>query len=194
FSEKAHPCPHLTMFRQICSYDIYRRQPPQDRKELRRVTRLLTDLPCPYIGCFCFWSCPAFRRCEGLPQINAQREFLPIPLTRLWQGHSQCQPCGEMRNRFVVCPPCLCHVPCLLPVEHGLLGHAGLGVVLRHQLGLGLNHVGKALDEHLRNALMVLLPGSLQQRLIGRVLNQGMLEEIRRLWRPPLLVQELCRY
>ena len=38
---------------------------------------------------------------------------------------------------------------------------------------------------------MVLLAGALQQRLVGRVLDQRMLEAVRRLRRQPLLVQEL---
>jgi hypothetical protein len=41
---------------------------------------------------------------------------------------------------------------------------------------------------------MVLLARAAQQRLIGRVLDQGMLEEVHRLRRQPPLVQELCLY
>jgi len=41
---------------------------------------------------------------------------------------------------------------------------------------------------------MVLLPGAPQQRLIGRVLNQGVLKEIRRLWWQPSLVQKFRRH
>jgi hypothetical protein len=37
---------------------------------------------------------------------------------------------------------------------------------------------------------MVLLAGAAQQRLIGRLLDQGVLEAIRRLRRQPLLIQE----
>ena len=38
---------------------------------------------------------------------------------------------------------------------------------------------------------MVLLAGTAQQGLIGRVLNQRVLEDVRRLWWQPLLIQEL---
>jgi hypothetical protein len=41
---------------------------------------------------------------------------------------------------------------------------------------------------------MVLLPSAPQQGLVGRILNQGMLEQIRRLWRQPPLIQELRRH
>ena len=59
------------------------------------------------------------------------------------------------------------------------------------QLGLGLDGLGKVRRQHLRNVLMVLLAGTLEQGLIRRVLDQGVLEEVRRLRRQPPLVQEL---
>ena len=37
---------------------------------------------------------------------------------------------------------------------------------------------------------MVLLPRALQQRLIGGVLDEGMLEQVGRLWRYPSLVEQ----
>ena len=58
------------------------------------------------------------------------------------------------------------------------------------QFGLGLRDLGKLRLQHLCNALMILLSRTLQQRLIGRVLNEGMLEAIRGLRRHPLLVEE----
>jgi hypothetical protein len=54
-----------------------------------------------------------------------------------------------------------------------------------HQLGLGLGNLWKSCDEYLRNALMVLLARAPQERLIGGILDQGMLEDIRGLgWQP----------
>jgi hypothetical protein len=50
---------------------------------------------------------------------------------------------------------------------------------MRQQLGLRLDHLGKLHLQHLRNALVILLPGAPQQRLVGRFLDQGVLEEIR---------------
>jgi hypothetical protein len=60
-----------------------------------------------------------------------------------------------------------------------------------HQLGLGLGNLWKSCDEYLRNALMVLLARAPQERLIGGILDQGMLEDIRGLGWQPLLVEEL---
>ena len=47
-------------------------------------------------------------------------------------------------------------------------------------LGLCGTDLGKACFQYLRNVLMVLLTGAAQQRLIGGILDQGMLKEIRR--------------
>jgi hypothetical protein len=74
-------------------------------------------------------------------------------------------------------------LPGPLPVIYRLLPEACLGIVVRQQLGLGLGRPGKLRLEHLCDALMVLLPRPFQQGLIGRFLNQGMLEEIRRVRR-----------
>ena len=58
------------------------------------------------------------------------------------------------------------------------------------QLGLGGAEVGKLRLQHLGNALMVLLAGAAQQGLIGRILDQGVLEAIHGLRWQPLLVEE----
>ncbi len=55
--------------------------------------------------------------------------------------------------------------------------------MMRQQFGLRLGGFGKALRQHLRNALMVLLAGALEEQLVGGLLQQGMLEVIRRPWR-----------
>jgi hypothetical protein len=52
-----------------------------------------------------------------------------------------------------------------------LLSEAGLGAVMRQHLGLGLDDVGKLCLQRLRDALMVLLAGAPQQRLIGGLLD-----------------------
>ena len=62
---------------------------------------------------------------------------------------------------------------------------------MRQQFGLGLHGLRKLRLQHLRNTLVVLLPGALEERLIGGLLDQRMLEDIRRLRWQPLLVQEL---
>ena len=53
--------------------------------------------------------------------------------------------------------------------------------MIRQQFRLRLGRLGKLLGEYLRNALMVLLPCALEERLLGGLLDQGMLEDVRRL-------------
>jgi hypothetical protein len=52
--------------------------------------------------------------------------------------------------------------------------------VMSHRLGLCLPQLRKLRRQYLGTALMVLLPGPLQQGLIGRILDAGVLEEIDR--------------
>jgi len=82
----------------------------------------------------------------------------------------------------------------LLPVRNGVLRQPRFGVVLSEQLGVRLNAPGKPNLQYLGNVLMVPLAGAPQHGLIGRVLDEGMLEAVRRLRRQPLLVQELRRH
>jgi hypothetical protein len=65
---------------------------------------------------------------------------------------------------------------------------------MRQQFRLGLNGVRKLRLQHLGDTLMVRLPCAPQPRLIRRVLDQRVLEDVRRLRRQPLLVQALRRY
>ena len=57
-------------------------------------------------------------------------------------------------------------LPGPLPVGDGLLREARLGVVMGQQLGSGLSGLGKLCLKHLGNALVMLLTGTPQQRLI----------------------------
>ena len=57
--------------------------------------------------------------------------------------------------------------------------------MMGQQSGWVSTRSGKLRLQHLGNALMVLLPRAPQQRLIGRVLDQGMLEAVGRLRRQP---------
>ena len=57
--------------------------------------------------------------------------------------------------------------------------------MIGQQFGLRLYGVGKLRLQHLGNALMVLLAGALEQRLIGGLLDQGVFEQIAGLWQRP---------
>jgi hypothetical protein len=68
-----------------------------------------------------------------------------------------------------------------LAVGNGLLVETRFRVVPGEQLGLGLDHVGKLRLQNLGNALVVLLPGAPEQRLVRGILHQGVLKDIGRL-------------
>jgi hypothetical protein len=84
-------------------------------------------------------------------------------------------------------------LPGPLPIGHSLRAQVRLRVVVRQPLGLRLAARRNARRHHLGHTLMGLLAGAPQQGLIGGVLDQGMLETVRRLRRQPLPVQELGR-
>ena len=128
---------------------------------------------------------------SGAPRASLQREFLLGALRSVRQGLEQLQPLGEVTDRFHIGRALAGSLPCLLPVGNGLLDEARLGVVMGQQLRLGLDGLGKLLLQHLGNLLVILLPFALEQRLIGGVLNQRMLEEIVRLRRQPALIDQL---
>ena len=81
-------------------------------------------------------------------------------------------------------------MPSKLQILHGQLCEAGFGVVMGEQRRLGFGDRRKLCLQYLGNALMVLLPRALEQRLIGRVLNEGMLEALRGLGEHALLIEQ----
>jgi hypothetical protein len=62
---------------------------------------------------------------------------------------------------------------------------------MRQRFGLGLGGLGKSLCQNLRNPLVILLADALKQRLIRRVLNQGMFEQTHRLGRDAPMIEQL---
>jgi hypothetical protein len=123
-----------------------------------------------------------------------QGEFLLRPLGGVRESREQLQPVAEMADRFHVGRALEGALAGALPVGNSLRHRTGLRIMMRQQFGLGLAAFGEARLQYLGNVLMVLLAGAPQQGLIGRVLDQGMLEEVRRLRWQTLLVQELRRH
>src|SRR5262249_57468207 len=62
---------------------------------------------------------------------------------------------------------------------------------MRQQLWAGLDSLRKAGCQDLPNVLMILLPGASEQRLIGRILDEGVLEHVGSLGRGAVLLEEL---
>ena len=63
-------------------------------------------------------------------------------------------------------------------MDESLFVQTRLSVVVGDQLGLGLDDLRKLALQQLGDLSVILLAIALQQRLIGGVLNQGMLEDV----------------
>jgi hypothetical protein len=66
--------------------------------------------------------------------------------------------------------------------------------VLRQQLRLSLRNIREALGQYLGNALMVLLACTPQERLIGCILDEGVLEDVPATRRQTALIDQLSVY
>ena len=81
-----------------------------------------------------------------------------------------------MRNSFDMRGARFSALTGMLPGAHGQLGCASLGVMVRQQFGLGSYGLGEALTQRLSGLLMEVLPGAMEQRLVGDLLDERMLE------------------
>ena len=82
-------------------------------------------------------------------------------------------------------------LPRLVPIRNGALLQAGLGVVVRDELGLLLDDVFEPLREHLGDAAVLILARALEHGLVRGVLDEGVLEDVARIGRHPGLVEHL---
>jgi hypothetical protein len=126
------------------------------------------------------------------PQGNLDLKLLLGPRRGLGEHGQQRQAHGEVLDGFQVGRTLQRLLPGPLPIGDGLRTEPGFGVVLRDQFGLGLDDLGKLRGQHLGNALVILLTGALQQRLIGGILNERGLEAVGGLWWQPPPVRP-CR-
>src|SRR4029453_2630355 len=131
-------------------------------------------------------------------QRRAQRElegqFLVRPLASLWESGEHLQPFGDVADCLEVGGALEGSLAGPLPMGNSRCAEARLGVVMGEQFGLSFHRLWKLGLQHLRNALVILLPGALEERLIGGLLDEGMLEDVRRLWWKTALVHEFCVY
>src|SRR2546421_1476310 len=82
-------------------------------------------------------------------------------------------------------------LPCLEPVADGLLGQARLGEVVAQQLRLSLGGLRELRFQHLADLPVELLTLALYQRVVQRVFEQGVLEDVCATRGPTLRVQDL---
>ena len=110
---------------------------------------------------------------------------------RLGHDGQNLQPCGEELERFGIRRVLRGTLPSLVPVRQGLSLEARFRVVPGQQFGLGDRSLGELRRQHLGNTLVILLSRALEERLIRRLLDQGMLEQIGGLRQCAALVEHL---
>ena len=103
---------------------------------------------------------------------------MPGALGRLRQSGEHIQAFREIRYSFHMGGALAGVLARLVPEADGWRAQARLGVVMRQQFGLGRGGVWKLRLQHLGNLPVVLLPRALEQRLVCRVLDQGVLEDV----------------
>ena len=123
-------------------------------------------------------------------QRELHLQLVPGARGRVRQRVQHLQPPAEVRHRFPIGGPHIAALAGPLPVLHGLLGKAGLGSVMRQQFGLRLHRLGVR-GQRLGQLRMIALPRARQQRLIGHLLGQGVLEGVGTLRKEARLVEEL---
>ena len=151
---------------------------PQDGEELGRLAHALTERPRPGIGVFRLGGGKALRDHQRRAQGGLQEELLLDALGGLRERLEHREPRRQVADRLQVGGARHRPLACPLPVPDGLRRVPGLGEVVCEQFRLGRDHLRKLRFEHLRNPLVDLLPGALEQRRIGGILDQRMFEHI----------------
>ena len=167
--------------------------PPKTKKDwskLRSLAHLLTQRVCLGIGVLHLGRCVPFGHQQCRTEGDVHGQSVLGPLRGLWQGLEQPDPSGEVADGFQMGRALAGLLACPLPVDNRLLGATRRRVVLGDQLRLGLHERGEPGFEDLSNLLMDVLPGTLEQRRIGRVLDQGVPKDIPGARQPPPLVEE----
>src|SRR5262245_45310931 len=152
-------------------------QPKQDREELRRLSHLPTQFTGTGVGLTDFRGCLTLGRHECRTQGGLQQQLRLETLGGVREAVEQVEPLGQMSDCFCIRRALDGTLTSPLPVCESRLAEAGLRIMMRYQLRLGLGNLGELCRQRLSNTLMVLLPRALQQRLIGGILDEGMLED-----------------
>ena len=102
-----------------------------------------------------------------------------MALARLRQRPDEIEGAPQMADGLLVRRPPRRTLARLLVVRARRRGQPRLVVVPRDHLGLGRDARGEALFQHLGDARVQLLARALEQRLVRRLLDQGVLEGVR---------------
>src|SRR5262249_8131651 len=132
------------------------------------------------------------RLVQSRTQGDLERELLLCSSWRVRQRSQRFESLGEMTNPFREGEPRNGALSGLTPRGHCRLQFPSLGVVVREELRLGVSDLGELFSEYSRNLSVQLPASALQQRAVGRLSDQCMLEEVVRIGRQPARVDELC--
>src|SRR4051794_21308457 len=138
-------------------------QAPEHRKELCRLSYLLTQVLRPAVGLAHFWRRPAFGDTQRCAKGKAQGKFVPSAFPRIWEGHEHVQSLAQMCHCLHMRRALNGALPGALPIGYGRLVASGFGVMVRNEFRMRLGGLRKLFDEHASRTLVVVLPGAAQQ-------------------------------
>ena len=179
---------HLEQVQMVELQAAERREPPGIIPELP------TELRRPRVGPADVRVAGDLGRGQGGTKRHLQIQLTRSPLARIRQRFDQCQASLKLIERLDVRRLPRRGHPCLVPVRDRLRWTVPFGIVMRHQFRLRARHLGKAILQQLCHPLVILLAGAFQQRLVGRILDQRMLEQIARARRAAALVEQLVSH
>ena len=179
---------HLQSNLEISSNRMKVAQCIQHGEKLRFFLQECAQVTCVAIRLLDFRSSMTLRFFQSGSHREKDIQFLPGTPWCGGKRGEQFQTFPQVANRFQIRIAGGRFFPCMLPRGNRGLGETGYGVVMGHEFGLGLNGLWKLRGQDLGNLLVVLTPRAMEQSLIGHILNQGMLKQVRGLrGRSPLI-------
>ena len=161
-----------------------------ERHELAgMIPELPTELPRPGIGSADVGVAVALGHIQGGAKRHLQIQLTLGPLAHIRQRFDQCQASAKLVDRFDVRRFVRRSRAGFVPVRDRLRRTVRFGVVMGHQFRLRARQLGKAILQQLCRPLVILLAGAFEQRLVSRILDQRMLEQVARARRAAALVE-----
>ena len=130
---------------------------------------------------------PAPERHPRGAQRGAQIQLLAVALSRGWQVGEQIQTLVQVHYSFGEGQALERQYARLVPKRDRLCGLLGLGIMVRQQLGLAIPYIWETLLDHPSDLAVQLLPPPPEQRIVGGILHQGVLEGVNGIGRGALL-------
>ena len=176
---------------QLAAHRVEPAEPDEDGEELRGVPELLAQRAGAAVALLHLARGLALHGDERGAELAAQAELPARPRVAGGQAREHVERAREVADDLAVRRAPGRARARASPVQDGGLGQPRLRVVVRDQLRLLLRGLREALDEHARDALVVLLARAPEQRLVRGVLDQGVLEHVARAGAGAALVQHL---